>query len=170
MEVNFLRLPSRKLDKKGSKKGNGCQETCCKLFWRRGSSVIFQSLALNLHIVLTALVIWFLRWQIRNIKLHVGKLLEAGTLIAEVTADGETKAAQGRLFWACRKSHQTQTKKLLKLFPLFRKLHMGQGQLLVHVLWLMLECWAFSFPGTPGPLAGILKGIISMVDSRPKDI
>jgi hypothetical protein len=69
-------------------------------------------LALNLHIVLTALVIWFLRWQIRNSKLQVGRLLAAGTLIAEVTGDGKGEEAKAmypcseQSSWAHRKRCQ----------------------------------------------------------------
>ena len=91
MEVSFLRLSSRELHKKSSeKKRNGYQEPPPPLLpWRRGSLAISRHLALNLYAVLTALVIRFLRWQIRYSKLQVGRLLVAGTLVAEATADGK---------------------------------------------------------------------------------
>lgn len=85
MEVSLLRLSSRGLDKrKTQKKRNGWNPPM--ISWRRGTLAISQCLALNLHTVLTALVIWFLRWQIRNSKLQVGRLLVAG-LWKQKTAD-----------------------------------------------------------------------------------
>ena len=129
MEVSFLSLSSRELDwkKKNSEEKKWLPGNPPMLSWRRGTLAISQCLALNLHMVLTALVIWFLRWQIRNSKLQVGRLLVAGTLIAEATADrkaGEAHirvTAQGSLSCAPGKM-VIQKKKKLKSFPLFRKL------------------------------------------------
>lgn len=96
------------------------------LSWRRGTLAISQCLALNLHMVLTALVIWFLRWQIRNSKLQVGRLLVAGTLIAEATADrkaGEAHirvTAQGSLSCAPGKM-VIQKKKKAKIISLVQE-------------------------------------------------
>lgn len=129
MEVSFLRLSGRELDKKSSEnKRKGYWESYYIISWRRGSLAIFQSLALNLHTVLTALVIWFPRWQIGNSKLQLGRLLVAGTLIAETTADGKEREAklcipaQSCLSCARGKTITKKKKKTLTFFPLFRNL------------------------------------------------
>lgn len=151
MEVSFLRLSNRELDKKSSEnKRKGYQETYYMLSWRRGSLAISQSLALNLHTVLTALVICFVRWQIGNSKLQVGRLLVAGTLIAETTADGKGREAKlcipAQSYLSCAHG-KTITKKNADIFsPIQESLIydcIGYEQLSVRFPWCLLESWAF---------------------------
>lgn len=114
----------------------------------RRSPTVSQGLALKLHTVLTAPLIWFPRWWIRNNKLQLGRLLVADTLTAEVTADrkgreaqlwitaqGSLSAAQEALRYACMSYGQIAAS-LLTLTPAEEL-----GFLLPRHSWLQEDIW-----------------------------
>lgn len=176
MEVSLLRLSSRGLDKKNSEEKKWLPGNPPMISWRRGTLAISQCLALNLHTVLTALVIWFLRWQIRNSKLQVGRLLVAGLWKQKRQLTGR----QGkhmcepllRAVFLVLLGRRSSKKKMLKPFPLFRKLL----DICLHSLWATASPLLWLLLGARLCLSQALasgrlsKGIISKGDYKPKDI